>query len=112
LEDKRLGGNTMPSVRQGGGYTLTFSRKNEDVKDILDKKKNKGIIITDYLCQAVRFYEENKEKNLNNSSNIDITDLVRKEMEKILNAKEVSESVEKNMDLEENLDFIEDVDDD
>lgn len=101
----------MPSVRQGGGYTLTFSRKNEDVKDILDKKKNKGIIITDYLCQAVRFYEENKEKNLNNS-NIDITDLVRKEMEKILNAKEVSESVEKNVDLEENLDFIEDVDDD
>ncbi|XZM47570.1 hypothetical protein ACSXAC_15355 (plasmid) [Clostridium perfringens] len=102
----------MPSVRQGGGYTLTFSRKNEDVKDILDKKKNKGIIITDYLCQAVRFYEENKEKNLNNSSNIDITYLVRKEMEKILNAKEVSESVEKNVDLEENLDFIEDVDDD
>lgn len=101
----------MPSVRQGGGYTLTFSRKNEDVKDILDKKKNKGIIITDYLCQAVRFYEENKEKNLNNS-NIDITDLVRKEMEKILNAKEVSESVEKNIDLEENLEFIEDVDDD
>ncbi|MBS6042022.1 MAG: hypothetical protein KIA08_04960 [Clostridium baratii] len=101
----------MPSVRQGGGYTLTFSRKNEDVKDILDKKKNKGIIITDYLCQAVRFYEENKEKNLNNS-NIDITDLVRKEMEKILNAKEVSESVEKNVDLEENLEFIEDVDDD
>lgn len=102
----------MPSVRQGGGYTLTFSRKNEDVKDILDKKKNKGIIITDYLCQAVRFYEENKEKNLNNSSNIDITDLVRKEMEKILNAKEVSESVEKNVNLEENLEFIEDVDDD
>ncbi|KQC91066.1 hypothetical protein ACSXAS_15635 (plasmid) [Clostridium perfringens] len=101
----------MPSVRQGGGYTLTFSRKNEDVKDILDKKKNKGIIITDYLCQAVRFYEENKEKNLNNS-NIDITDLVRKEMEKILNAKEVSESVEKIVDLEENLEFIEDVDDD
>lgn len=101
----------MPSVRQGGGYTLTFSRKNEDVKDILDKKKNKGIIITDYLCQAVRFYEENKEKNLNNS-NIDITDLIRKEMEKILNAKEVSESVEKNVDLEENLEFIEDVDDD
>ncbi|WP_415342397.1 hypothetical protein [Clostridium perfringens] len=102
----------MPSVRQGGGYTLTFSRKNEDVKDILDKKKNKGIIITDYLCQAVRFYEENKEKNLNNSSNIDITDLVRKEMEKILNSKESSESEEKNVDLEENLDFIEDVDDD
>lgn len=101
----------MPSVRQGGGYTLTFSKKNEDVKDILDKKKNKGIIITDYLCQAVRFYEENKEKNLNNS-NIDITDLVRKEMEKILNAKEVSESVEKKVDLEENLEFIEDVDDD
>ncbi|MDU7726987.1 MAG: hypothetical protein E7K00_16030 [Clostridium perfringens] len=102
----------MPSVRQGGGYTLTFSRKNEDVKDILDKKKNKGIIITDYLCQAVRFYEENKEKNLNNSSNIDITYLVRKEMEKILNAKEVSESVEKNVDLEEDLEFIDDIDDD
>lgn len=101
----------MPSVRQGGGYTLTFSRKNEDVKDILDKKKNKGVIITDYLCQAVRFYEENKEKNFNNS-NIDITDLVRKEMEKILNTKEASRSAEKTVDLEEDLEFIDDVDDD
>lgn len=102
----------MPSVRQGGGYTLTFSRKNEDVKDILDKKKNKGVIITDYLCQAVRFYEENKEKSFNNNSNIDITDLVRKEMEKILNTKEASRSAEKTVDLEEDLEFIDDVDDD
>lgn len=101
----------MPSVRQGGGYTLTFSRKNEDVKDILDEKKNKGIIITDYLCQAVRFYEENKEKNFNNS-NIDITELVRKEMENILNTKEVSRSAEKTVDLEDDLEFIDDVDDD
>lgn len=102
----------MPSVRQGGGYTLTFSRKNEDVKDILDKKKNKGIIITDYLCQAVRFYEENKEKSFNNNSNIDITELVRKEMEKILTTKEASRSAEKTVDLEEDLEFIDDVDDD
>ncbi|MGG5463531.1 hypothetical protein [Clostridium sp. B9] len=54
----------MPNVRQGGGYTLTFSKKNEDVRDLLaDKKANeKGFIVTDYICKAIRFFEENKDK--------------------------------------------------
>lgn len=51
----------MPAVKQGGGYTLTFSKKNQDVKDILaDVKKENRVKITDYICEAIRFYEKNK----------------------------------------------------
>ena len=49
----------MPAVKQGGGYTLTFSKKNQDVKDILaDVKKDNRIKITDYICEAIRRSEE------------------------------------------------------
>ena len=51
----------MPAVKQGGGYTLTFSKKNQDVKDILaNVKKENRVKITDYICEAIRFYEKNK----------------------------------------------------
>lgn len=63
----------MPSVKQGGGYTLTFSKKNYDVRDHLEKlKKDDKVKITDYLCDAVRFYENNK----NSSTNVN-TDLYK-----------------------------------
>lgn len=52
----------MPAVKQGGGYTLTFAKKNQDVRDHLDKLKAKKVVITDYICEAIRFYEENKSK--------------------------------------------------
>lgn len=54
----------MPNSNQGGGYTLTFSEKNKDVREILAEKKRQKIVITDYICEAVRFYEKNKNKNL------------------------------------------------
>lgn len=55
----------MPSVKQGGGYTLTFSKKNQDVKKILANiKEEDKIKITDYICEAVRFYEKNKKNRL------------------------------------------------
>jgi len=100
----------MPSVKQGGGYTLTFAKKNEDVKELLAaKKKEKGMILTDYICEAVRFYEENKNKIVNNQlGNIDIEELVKKEVSKILNniQQETEEviSSEEVCDLEGNLD--------
>lgn len=53
----------MPAVKQGGGYTLTFAKKNQDVRNHLDKLKAKKVVITDYICEAIRFYEENKSKN-------------------------------------------------
>lgn len=60
----------MPSVRQGGGYTLTFSRKNQDVKEMLEKEKKNGAIISDFICEAIRFYVQNKIKINTNTSHI------------------------------------------
>lgn len=104
----------MPSTKQGGGHTLTFSKKNEDVRELLEEKKQKrGFVLTDYLCQAVRFYEENKGKEINNNS-IDIESLVRKEMEKIIKniPGEKERSAERAADLEDNLENVDIEDDD
>lgn len=60
----------MPAVKQGGGYTLTFAKKNQDVKEHLDKLKSEKVVITDYICEAIRFYEKNK----NNESNLNAID--------------------------------------
>lgn len=60
----------MPAVKQGGGYTLTFAKKNQDVKHHLDKLKSEKVVITDYICEAIRFYEKNK----NNKSNLNTID--------------------------------------
>lgn len=38
--------------------SLTFSKKNMDVADILDKVSKDGTKKTDYICEAVRFYYE------------------------------------------------------
>lgn len=74
----------MPSVKQGGGYTLTFSKKNQDVKKHLDDLKKEGKVkITDYLCDAVRFFEENKNTVVEKSNSIDYIDIDRIIEEKI-----------------------------
>lgn len=71
----------MPSVKQGGGYTLTFSRKNKDVKKLLDSKKVEGIVVTEYICTAIKFYEQYKD-NIKNTININmVEELVNKKME-------------------------------
>lgn len=48
------------------GYTLSFSRKNQDVKGMLQKQQKDGAIISDFVCEAVRFYIRNKDKINNN----------------------------------------------
>ena len=72
----------MPSVKQGGGYTLTFSKKNQDVKDHLDDLKKKKVVITDYICEAIRFYEKNKNMEIK-STIADYKDIDRIIEEKI-----------------------------
>lgn len=106
----------MPSVKQGGGYTLTFAKKNEDVKELLAKKKEvRGFILTDYICEAIRFFEANKDNSKNDTiRNVDIEDLVKKEVAKIIGNISINKQDEikdKNRNLEDNLDDI-DVDDD
>ncbi|WP_338631899.1 hypothetical protein [Clostridium baratii] len=57
----------MPSLDKG--LTITWAKKNYDVKDILKIKKEEGIKLTDYVCEAIRFFEKNKD---NVNSNFDI----------------------------------------
>lgn len=94
----------MPSVKQGGGYTLTFAKKNQDVKKILDDKKEKGIKITDYLCEAVRAFESNKNNNVDiNTLNIEkiVQEQVALALEKTNN-----ENINKKPSLENDLDDV------
>ncbi|MEG0051209.1 MAG: hypothetical protein RR712_03440 [Terrisporobacter sp.] len=95
----------MPSVKQGGGYTLTFAKKNEDVKELLaEKKQIKGLILTDYVCEAIRFFESNKNKINATIDSCTIEELVKKEIAKALNNVDNKSTKELSTDLEENLD--------
>ena len=94
----------MPSIdKPGGGLTLTFAAKNEDVRKILVGCKNKKIVLTDYICNAIRFYEKNKEKLTNNNS-LDIQELVRLEVEKAIKNITISNSIPAEETIEENVD--------
>lgn len=80
----------MPAVKQGGGITLTFSKKNEDVKDILDREKASGTVITNYICDAIRFYEENKNDfKASNVTNLDIEKMIEHKIEMLLSSKNI-----------------------
>lgn len=75
----------MPSIdKEGGGITITFAAKNEDVRKLLVEYKRKKVRLTDYICDAIRFYEDNKDKK----SGIDeekIIKIIQDEVEKKLN---------------------------
>ena len=101
----------MPSVKQGGGFTLTFSKKNQDVKEHLDKLKENKVIITDYLCEAVRFFESNKNINANNISHLDIDNIIDEKIKALvcnisldINKETISEKVDNNEDISKEYD--------
>lgn len=50
-------------AKRPGSLVLTFSKKNADIRKLLESKKNENeaFIITDYICEAIRFYERHKE---------------------------------------------------
>lgn len=105
----------MPAVKQGGGYTLTFSKKNQDVKKILEEKtEDPSIRVTDYICECIRFYEKNKNNFIqNNVSEEKIKDIVEKHVMDILINSNIAINNESKMEpnLEEDLDDV-DVDED
>ena len=37
---------------------ISFSKKNIDVFEILEQKKKENVIITDYICECIRYYEQ------------------------------------------------------
>lgn len=51
--------------------SLTFSKKNLDVADILDEISKDGTKKTDYICEAVRFYYEHGGINNTNSLRVE-----------------------------------------
>ena len=109
----------MPATRQGGGYTLTFAKRNKDIQNLLADKKNEGIIITDYICEAIRFFEQNKNNNKNsNDLNVDLIEkIVEQKIKETLNKIpyiKPEDNIIKNFNnvsLESNLDGIS-IDDD
>lgn len=102
----------MPAVKQGGGYTLTFAKKNLDVKEKLDELKKNKVVITDYICEAIRFYEQNKDKNLNSNA-IDslMLDKMIEDKIKLLMENNFTKNDESSVpNLEDNLDCVSDSD--
>ncbi len=90
-------------------YKLTSTRKNEDVISILDEVNRKeGIKVTDYICNAIRFFEKYKnididkinkfyEKNKDfNFENNNINYVIIQEMIDSAINKKISE-IEKNL---------------
>lgn len=54
----------MPNGKQQTAVTLSFSRKNLDIFNLLvEKRENGPFNQNEYICNAIRFYEENKGKN-------------------------------------------------
>ena len=107
----------MPSIdKVGGGITITFDPKNDDVREILvELKKSKKIKLTDYICEAIRFYEANKDKmNNDDKSNLDeiikeeVSKQVKAEIEKIEVSRQVKDELEKILE-EKKLALIKDI---
>lgn len=107
----------MPSIdKVGGGITITFAPKNDDVREILvELKKSKKIKLTDYICEAIRFYEANKDKmNNDDKSNLDeiikeeVSRQVKDEIEKIEVSRQVKDELEKILE-EKKLALIKDI---
>ena len=89
----------MPSIdKVGGGITITFAPKNDDVREILvELKKSKKVKLTDYICEAIRFYEANKDKmNKTDKENLaeiikeEVSKQVKSEIERILEEKKIT----------------------
>lgn len=107
----------MPSIdKVGGGITITFAPKNDDVREILvELKKSKKIKLTDYICEAIRFYEANKDKmNNDDKSNLaeiikeEVSKQVKDEIEKIEVSKQIKDELEKILE-EKKLALIKDI---
>ncbi|KZL88422.1 hypothetical protein [Clostridium magnum] len=49
-------------AKRPGSLMLTFSKKNIDIRNLLEDKKSEdeGFIVTDYICESIRFYEKYK----------------------------------------------------
>lgn len=93
----------MPNTKQGGGYTLTFAKKNKDVETMLTEKKKQGIKLTDYICDAIRAFENNKPTgNIDiNTLSIAITKIVQEQLAIALGKNNDTKKVSLESDLDD-----------
>lgn len=101
----------MPKLEKG--ITLTWAKKNFDVRDILIEEKLKGTVLTDFICNAIRFYENNKYSENNTLNELDLEKIIDKKIKEALKNynNEISITKEENkIDRLENLDDINDAD--
>ena len=104
----------MPSIdKVGGGITITFAPKNDDVREVLvELKKSKKVKLTDYICEAIRFYEANKDKMNNDKGDLaeiikeEVSKQIKDEIEKIEVSKQIKDEIEKILE-EKKLSLIE-----
>lgn len=56
-------------AKRPGSLVLTFSKKNMDIRRLLENKKlnNESFVATDYICESIRFYEKYKDSTGNNN---------------------------------------------
>lgn len=101
----------MPKLEKG--ITLTWAKKNFDVRGILVEEKIKGTVLTDYICNAIRFYENNKYRKNNILYELDIEKLIDKKVREVLNLysnKMILTEKENKIEDLENLEYIDDED--
>lgn len=72
-------------AKRPGALMLTFSKKNKDIKILLENKKigNETFIVTDYICEAIRFYEKYKD-NIKFNDLEDIRKLIDERLKKFM----------------------------
>ncbi|KLU74306.1 hypothetical protein [Clostridium botulinum] len=67
--------------------TVSFSKKNLDVKNLIDNKKEQmeGFEHSQYVCDAIRFYEKYKDKEFNNINKDEIRKIVDERFQELKN---------------------------
>lgn len=64
-------------AKRPGALVLSFSKRNVDIRKLLESKKanDENFIVTDYICQSIRFYEKYRD-SLNQSNKEEIKRLI------------------------------------
>lgn len=77
----------MPGGKKQTAITLGFSKKNLDVFNLLqDKKENEeGFNQSEYICDCIRFFEQYKDKLNNNLGRDEIMKLIDSKLEDFKN---------------------------
>lgn len=99
----------MPKLDKG--ITLTWAKKNFDVRDILIEEKLKGTVLTDFICNAIRFYENNKYSQNNKLNELILEEIIDKKIRKALKNYNNEISITEKENKINNLEYLENLED-